>query len=102
MGDCMPKEQADYIYNVQQYCLDATNMTEEEAYNFAFRCWQLDFEKRSRTIRETKVNVILKLRELFELHFGTYTEKGVIKVRDIFSMLNTLSEELLEGSKNGL
>ena len=40
-GDCMPKEQYEAIKAMQEYLLELTNMTEEEALNFAFRCWQL-------------------------------------------------------------
>lgn len=43
MPDMMPKEQALAIAKIQKHCLDATNMTEEEAYTFAFRCWQLNY-----------------------------------------------------------
>lgn len=43
-GEAMPFEQQDYIDRLQQYCLEATNMTESEAYNFAFRCWQLNMD----------------------------------------------------------
>lgn len=52
MGDVMPKEQADYIHNVKLYCLNATNMTEQEAYTFAFRCWQLGFVKKKHIVKE--------------------------------------------------
>lgn len=46
MGDCMPKEQFDFIKGIQDKMLDATNMTEDEAWNFAFRVWQMkDFLK---------------------------------------------------------
>ena len=38
MGDCMPKEQRDYIEAIQLDCMERTNMTIEEAWNFAFRC----------------------------------------------------------------
>ena len=43
MPDMMPKEQSERIAEIERFVLDATNMTKEEAYNFAFRCWQLDF-----------------------------------------------------------
>lgn len=45
MGDVMPKEQYEYIEKIQRDCLERTNMTEEEAWNFAFRCWQLGYKK---------------------------------------------------------
>lgn len=31
MGDCMPKEQFDYITKIQTHCLENTNMTKDEA-----------------------------------------------------------------------
>lgn len=40
-GECMPKELNKHIKAMQDYLLDVTNMTEEDAWNFAFRCWQL-------------------------------------------------------------
>ena len=43
MGDCMPKAQQQYIENIQKDCLERTNMTKEEAWSFAFRCWQLGY-----------------------------------------------------------
>ena len=43
MGDRMPKAQEEYIKKIQDDCIERTNMTEEEAYRFAFRCWQLGY-----------------------------------------------------------
>lgn len=45
MGEQMPKEQEEYIKKIQRDCLERTNMTEGEAYTFAFRCWQLGYVK---------------------------------------------------------
>lgn len=45
MGDCMPKEQYEYIEQIQKDCIERTNMTEQEAWNFGFRCWQLGYLK---------------------------------------------------------
>jgi hypothetical protein len=39
-GDCMTKEEYEYIVNIQNYMLEATNMTKSEAWNFAFRLSQ--------------------------------------------------------------
>lgn len=41
-GEQMPKDQSDYINKLERYCKEATNMTDNEVYHFAFRCWQLD------------------------------------------------------------
>lgn len=51
MGECMPKEQYEYIKSIQDFMLDATNMKENEAWSFAFRCWQIGF-KRGMTANE--------------------------------------------------
>lgn len=57
MGEQMPEAQYKYIKSIQDYCLDATNMTEEEAWSFAFRCWQLGFVKVDK-------NVMVNFREM--------------------------------------
>ena len=36
----MPKEQSDFIQNLKKDMLEATNMSDNEAYEFAFRVWQ--------------------------------------------------------------
>lgn len=36
----MPKEQSEFINDLKEQMLVATNMTENEAYDFAFRVWQ--------------------------------------------------------------
>lgn len=39
-GDIMPKEQIEYIENLSKFMLDKTGMSKEQAWHFAFRCWQ--------------------------------------------------------------
>lgn len=58
MSDCMPKEMQEYIEKIEQHCLEATNMTPDEAYSFAFRCWQLGYERKDRNITLRKNDVI--------------------------------------------
>jgi hypothetical protein len=45
MGDVMPKEQSDYISKIKDECLEKTNMSEQEAWDFGLRCWQLGYGK---------------------------------------------------------
>lgn len=45
-GDQMPEEEAAIISVISKYALDVTNMTKQEADEFAFRCWQLGYVKR--------------------------------------------------------
>jgi hypothetical protein len=54
----MPKEQREYIEKIQKDCLESTNMTESEAWTFAFRCWQLDYVKKGR-MTDKEVDVLL-------------------------------------------
>lgn len=56
MGDQMSKEQQEYIEKIQKDCLERTNMTEEEAWNFAFRCWQLGYMKPTKVLVEQIFN----------------------------------------------
>ena len=51
MGDVMPKEQYECIKEIESDCLERTNMTEAEAWKFAFRCWQLGYRKVKKTHR---------------------------------------------------
>ena len=45
---CMPQDQYDFITTIQKECLEATNMTENEAWSFGFRCWQLGYAKQKK------------------------------------------------------
>jgi hypothetical protein len=54
----MPKEQREYIEKIQKDCLESTNMTESEAWTFAFRCWQLDYVKKGR-MTDKEVDVLI-------------------------------------------
>ena len=38
----MPKEQHDFIKDIQDYMLIASNMDEHEAWDFGFRVWQFE------------------------------------------------------------
>lgn len=40
MGECMPKEQLNYLLDLQNYMLEWTNMNKVEAWSFALRCWK--------------------------------------------------------------
>lgn len=39
-GSQVPKEQEKYLENLSSYMRIRTNMTEEQAWSFALRCWQ--------------------------------------------------------------
>lgn len=41
MADAMPEEQANFIVELSVKAYESTNMTKDEAYNFALRVWQL-------------------------------------------------------------
>lgn len=45
MADSMPKEQFEFISKIQADMLESTNMTEHEAWDFGFRCWQCGYAK---------------------------------------------------------
>ena len=42
MGEQMPKEQYEFIEGIKHKMLDASNMKESEAWDFAFRVYQFD------------------------------------------------------------
>jgi hypothetical protein len=66
MGDQMPKEQYDYIKAIQDDCLESTNMTENEAWDFAFRCWQLGY-KREKEMNTKNSIPIIEMSEIDKL-----------------------------------
>ena len=39
-GDMMPKQQYDFIKGIQDNMLEASNMTEDDAWRFGFLIWQ--------------------------------------------------------------
>lgn len=55
---CMPKEQRDKINRIKKEMLERTNMTENEAYLFAFNCYSCgldftkEFEKENQELKE--------------------------------------------------
>lgn len=85
MSNCMPKEQREYIDKIKKDCLESTNMTESEAYSFAFRCWQNDYVK-SRELDDLR---------LYEIAFDLLLKDDCLNDK---SWLGTL-DELYEGRK---
>jgi hypothetical protein len=45
MADVMPKAQFEFVTKVKNDMLKNTNMTEDEAWDFGFRCWQMGYAK---------------------------------------------------------
>lgn len=62
-GEQMPKEQYEYIKAINDECLERTNMTKDEAQNFAFRCWQLGYKKDKPTIPQAMQTIVNALKE---------------------------------------
>lgn len=52
MTEQMPKEQYEYIKRIQDDMLECTNMTENEAWDFAFRCWQCGYNKINKELEQ--------------------------------------------------
>ena len=82
MSNCMPKEQKEYIERIQKDCLESTNMTESEAYSFAFRCWQMDYVKKSDSVMAQirwERDVAISQLEKLGIGFGQKIEDEMIK-----------------------
>lgn len=87
MADFMCKEQREYIENIERDMFESTNMTKEEAYEFAFRCWQCGYAKekgiRAKAIDEFKAEAMKQLTDLeLKDSYATVTECKII-LRDI-------------------
>ena len=48
MCDLMPKAQFEFVTQVKNDMLKNTNMNEDEAWDFGFRCWQCGYAKTER------------------------------------------------------
>ena len=116
MNVMMPKEQSEKINRIKNEMLRRTNMTENEAYNFAFRCWQcnLDFVKRKRTEQEILddfealgYEVIIEKDHIrmsgyedvclfIDLENKTYSKSKYLQVEDITMQEHKLLNELFE------
>lgn len=97
MNNCMPKEQREYIEKIQKDCLESTNMTESEAYSFAFRCWQMDYVKKSDSVITQLIwerDIAISQLEKLGIGFGEKIEDEVIKkVNRIISNNRVRQEE---------
>lgn len=47
--------------------------------------------------RNLVADTVRKMEYMFMAHFGTYTDKDVVKVKDVFKLLSKYAEEILEG-----
>ena len=77
-NDCMPKEQFEHIKIIQKYMLESTNMTEDEAWDFAFRCWQCGF-KREPSIPISNDDTISRGALYKAITDGEYTTGNIFK-----------------------
>ena len=81
-GERMPEELETYLNAIQKFALNRTNMTEEEAWSFAFRCWQLNFHFLPNSGDKCK-------EVMFRQDESTYLYDNTCK------LLNKLSKDLL-------
>ena len=101
-SNSQPKEIQDKIDRIKKEMLDRTNMTENEAYDFAFKCWQcgLDFtnhleslldktEKEKRLLQE-ELNI--KNTAISNLINRVYhIEKEYYRLKHYYELLNKKS-----------
>lgn len=73
MTEQMPKEQYEYIKRIQDDMLECTNMTENEAWDFAFRCWQCGYDKVSKEPEQYKA--LGTVEEICEWEYDELEEK---------------------------
>lgn len=92
-SNSQPKEIQDKINRIKKEMLDKTNMTENEAYDFAFKCWQcgLDFtkglEKENQDLKD-KLNDSERNNEWLREHYGIYKKViDILKGKFIFEMI---------------
>lgn len=59
MGECMPVEQQSFIDKIKTECLEKTNMTDQEAWSFGFRCWQLGYCKKGDILNSINNHLVM-------------------------------------------
>lgn len=47
-------------------------------------------------IREAKANTVRQIQLKMAMHYGTYTDKGMILITDVFRVLDQFAKEMLE------
>jgi FtsZ-binding cell division protein ZapB len=52
-----------------------------------------------RCIERNRANTVREIQTRFAMHFGTYTYQDIVKVRDVFRVLDEIAKEILGGKK---
>ena len=73
MTDCMPKAQYEFVTKVKNDMLTNTNMTEDEAWNFGFRCWQMGYANVERKTNADRIRAMSD-EELAEFLCGVFDD----------------------------
>lgn len=50
-------------------------------------------------IERTKADTVRDMHTMFAIHFGTYTENDTVKIKDLFSLIDQIANELLNTEK---
>ena len=59
-------------------------------------CERLESSAKDIDVFTTKTEAIRTLQDRLAVHFGTYTDKDTIHVREVFKLISKLSEKILE------
>lgn len=54
---------------------------------------------REQIVNEIKVDLVQKIREDVAIHFGTYTDKDMVKISDVAKLIYRITEEILENNE---
>lgn len=100
MADCMNKEQREYIEKIEKDMLESTNMTEQEAIDFAFRCCQRGYGK-VKEIRNKAIDEFAKRlkNHLNEFDFWKYgiSDGTNYETRNYDHMIDKIAEQMKKG-----
>ena len=71
---------------------------ENEAWD---RGWDACIESGYREASTVTVETLIDVETRITQHFGTYTEEDVVKVSDVFKLINRITLEILEDENDG-
>lgn len=94
MADCMNKEQREYIESIEKDMLERTNMTEKEASDFAFRCWQCGYAKVKEIRNKTIDEFAERLKNKLVLRYGSATLTEQYVGMQVTDWCNEIAEQM--------
>ena len=93
------------IHLLEQDIADRDKMLEskvEEVYADFMRDYKCMREELEDKATEGRADTIEKIKLMFAMHFGTYTDGDMTPIKEVFSLLDKFEKEMLEDEQGGM